>query len=202
MPSAPMSPMGQLMDYFTSSFGGSFASEDDGIALVCTTTGNSPELLVWWARYHLGIGFTAVYIYVHETEARPGVYEKVRVAMEAYRGVGIDDEDEENEDRCRAKAKPATDSPPAATSATATPGAQLCVDESAAAEIPMLDGVVRIARALISRVAPGPKGIQIVSLQVGARRVQPRRRARAGGGRGSARGGWWATSVGLGARPE
>ena len=65
MSSSPLNLLSQLF----SGFGGWESSKDDSIALVCTSTGTTPKLLAWWARYHLGVGFGLVYIYVHETDA-------------------------------------------------------------------------------------------------------------------------------------
>ena len=91
------SPLNQLLNLF-SGFGGWEGSKDDSIALVCTSTGTTPKLLSWWARYHIGVGFGLVYIYVHETDARPGVFANVCREMARYRDATLEDESDDLSD--------------------------------------------------------------------------------------------------------
>ena len=155
------SPLNQLLNLF-SGFGGWEGSKDDSIALVCTSTGTTPKLLSWWARYHIGVGFGLVYIYVHETDARPGVFANVCREMARYRDATLEDESDDLSDEGNDVAAPDVSSEPFV--------------------VPLLGGAVHVFKALVSRV---PRGAQIVTLQasgavsVTARRMYLLTRARA-----------------------
>ncbi len=152
------SPLNQLLNLF-SGFGGWEGSKDDSIALVCTSTGTTPKLLSWWARYHIGVGFGLVYIYVHETDARPGVFANVCREMARYRDATLEDESDDLSDAGNDVAAPDASSEPFV--------------------VPLLGGAVHVFKALVSRV---PRGAQIVTLQVSrasCRTRAPRSRARA-----------------------
>ena len=158
MSSSPLNLLSQLF----SGFGGWESSKDDSIALVCTSTGTTPKLLAWWARYHLGVGFGLVYIYVHETDARPGVFANVCREMARYRDATLEDESDDLSDEGNDVAAPDVSSEPFV--------------------VPLLGGAVHVFKALVSRV---PRGAQIVTLQasgavsVTARRMYLLTRARA-----------------------
>ena len=66
MSSSPLNLLSQLF----SGFGGWESSKDDSIALVCTSTGTTPKLLAWWARYHLDVLSKAMHydisIFLHQ----------------------------------------------------------------------------------------------------------------------------------------
>ena len=151
-----------LLSQLFSGFGGWESSKDDSIALVCTSTGTTPKLLAWWARYHLGVGFGLVYIYVHETDARPGVFANVCREMARYRDATLEDESDDLSDEGNDVAAPDVSSEPFV--------------------VPLLGGAVHVFKALVSRV---PRGAQIVTLQasgavsVTARRMYLLTRARA-----------------------
>ena len=149
MSSSPLNLLSQLF----SGFGGWESSKDDSIALVCTSTGTTPKLLAWWARYHLGVGFGLVYIYVHETDARPGVFANVCREMARYRDATLEDESDDLSD--------------AGNDAAA--GRELGTVRRA-----LLGGAVYVFKALVSRV---PRGV--VTLQVSRAQPYARRHARA-----------------------
>ena len=138
MSSSPLNLLSQLF----SGFGGWESSKDDSIALVCTSTGTTPKLLSWWARYHIGVGFGLVYIYVHETDARPGVFANVCREMARYRDATLEDESDDLSDEGNDVAAPDVSSEPFV--------------------VPLLGGAVHVFKALVSRV---PRGAQIVTLQ-------------------------------------